>query len=79
MLINRIIAYLLIILFSVSPMLAVDHQETFIGTGDTHDFAEQDARSQASPQGGISAVLSIETKQKAPKMWICVLKTKISN
>jgi hypothetical protein len=60
-------------------LLAADHQETFIGTGNSRDSAEQDARSQASPHGGISSVVSIDTKKTAPNMWICVLKAKVSN
>jgi hypothetical protein len=76
---KKIITLILLTLVSAGPLLAADHQETFIGTGNSRDSAEQDARSQASPHGGISSVVSIDTKKTAPNMWICVLKAKVSN
>jgi uncharacterized protein YdeI (BOF family) len=76
---KKIIAIILLTLVSSSALIAANHQETFIGTGNSRDSAEQDARSQASPHGGISSVVSIDTKKTAPNMWICVLKAMVSN
>ena len=76
---NKIHSFLLVTIISIGTLLAANHQEIFIGTGNSHDSAEQDARFQASPHGGISSVVSIDTKQTAPNMWICVLKAMVSN
>jgi hypothetical protein len=76
---NRILLLFLVSIISAGPLFGANHQEIFIGTGNSHDSAEQDAKSQASPHGGVSSVVSIDTKQTAPNTWVCVLKTIVSN
>jgi len=76
---NRMSSLLLVTIISAGALFGANHQETFIGTGNSHDSAEQDAKSQASPHGGISSVVSIDTEKTAPNMWICILKAMVSN
>lgn len=76
---KKSLSVVLITAISAGALFAANHKETFIGTGNSRDSAEKDARSQASPHGGISSVVSIDTKKTAPNMWICVLKAMVSN
>jgi hypothetical protein len=76
---NRILSLFFVSIISAGALFGANHQETFIGTGNSHDSAEQDAKSQASPHGGVSSMVSIATTQTAPNMWVCVLKAKVSN
>ena len=76
---KKILLLILIGLSSSVALNAADHQEVFIGTGESHDDAERDAKSQASPHGGVSSIVDIRTTKTGTNTWVCVLKAMVSN
>jgi hypothetical protein len=76
---KKLLLLILIALSSSVALIAADHQEVFIGTGETHDDAERNAKDQASPHGGVSSIVSISTTKTGTNTWICVLKAMVSN
>jgi len=76
---KKVFALILLTLVSSSALIAANHEMVFVGTGQTHDDAERNARDKTSPHGGVGSVVSIETTQIGPNKWMCVLTAKVSN
>jgi hypothetical protein len=71
---NKLIA---IVLICISNALALDHEEVFLGTGNSAEAAKQNAYKSIAAQGKpINSFVSSETRQSGTNNYITVFKIK---